>query len=112
MVCTGTVLGDTSGKGSPLRPSSGPQPTAAGEVTANSGARGTELAVVAWIQTSNNPSQTVRTVKIGHHGASDSTAGAMIRAFQPRKLILQSNTRDYGHPRMCTRLPTEQSAGY
>ena len=58
-----------------------------------------ELKVLAWIQFGQNPYQCVRTMKLSHHGAADSTPIPLIRGFRPRSITVSAATTSHGHPR-------------
>lgn len=63
------------------------------------------MRVVAWASQPGNKFKCVRTVKASHHGSRDSTPYELIRAFNPRRIVLMANTNAagmptrYGHPR-------------
>lgn len=57
-----------------------------------------EKLLVAWTQT-NNPHE-VHTIKLSHHGATDSTPVDMLTEWKPRNVIISAGANEqYGHPR-------------
>jgi beta-lactamase superfamily II metal-dependent hydrolase len=58
-----------------------------------------ELNVAAWVYGGRNPFQSVRCVKLNHHGGRESTSREMIRHFRPRSMISSSGGTKHGHPR-------------
>jgi hypothetical protein len=64
-----------------------------------------EMRIVAWVSAGKNPFQSVRSIKLSHHGATSSTPTEMIRHFRPRNIVISCATRQFGHPRMLKALP-------
>ncbi|OCL08911.1 hypothetical protein AOQ84DRAFT_31580 [Glonium stellatum] len=68
------------------------------QLTAGDADWGNEMKIVAWIRVGRNPFQSVRSIKLSHHGATDSTPTEMIQHLRPRNIVVSAATTQYGHP--------------
>ena len=66
-----------------------------------------EQYIIAWTQM-NQPHE-VHTIKLSHHGATDSTPSAMLTTWKPRNVIISAGAaQGYGHPRKYQPLKNHQ----